>query len=289
MPLVTISELGIGFRGPPLLDSVSCTLNAGERTGLLGRNGAGKTTLLRMIAGLVEPDDGRIFIEAGRRVAFLQQDVPQDMDSAIQDVVEQGMTALQKEDGQHQADPVSRILSIMDLQADDRYATLSSGMKRRVLLAKALVSNPDLLLLDEPTNHLDIQAIEWLEGFLKKFGAALLFVTHDRMFLRKMATRILEIDRGRLFDWTCDYDTFIKRKADALSAEEKENALFDKKLADEEVWIRQGIKARRTRNEGRVRALEKLRSERLQRRSGQWDVPTSNQHGRQKRTIGRGS
>lgn len=273
MPLVTISELSIGFRGPPLLDEVTCSLNDGERIGLLGRNGAGKTTLLKMLAGTVEPDSGRIVIESGRRIAFLQQDVPQDIELAIREVVSQGLTDLQKTNDMNQADPVDRILSIMNLAGNDGFGTLSSGMKRRVLLARALVSEPDLLLLDEPTNHLDIQAIEWLESFLLKFGSALMFVTHDRMFLRRMANRILEIDRGRLFDWTCDYETFLKRKEDALAVEEKENALFDKKLAEEEVWIRQGIKARRTRNEGRVRALKKLREERSNRRS---KVGTSN-------------
>jgi len=267
MPLVTLSDLSIGFRGPPLLDGVNGTLNDGERIGLLGRNGAGKTTLLKMIAGMVEPDGGRITIESGRRIAFLQQDVPQDVDLAIQQVVEHGLSELQKRQDMNQADPVARILSIMDLQGEAQFGNLSSGMKRRVLLARALVSEPDLLLLDEPTNHLDIQAIEWLESFLLKFGSSLMFVTHDRMFLRRMANRILEIDRGRLFDWTCDYDTFLKRKEDALAAEEKENALFDKRLAEEEVWIRQGIKARRTRNEGRVRALKKMRDERSDRRS----------------------
>lgn len=267
MPLVTISDLSIGFRGPPLLDSVSCTLNDGQRIGLLGRNGAGKTTLLNMIAGLIEPDHGSIVVESGRQVAFLEQRVPQDIDLAIRQVVRQGLGPGQKLSDTHRADPVDRILSLMELSGDEGFATLSSGMKRRVLLAKALVSEPDLLLLDEPTNHLDIQAIEWLETFLLKFGAALLFVTHDRMFLRRMANRILEIDRGRLFDWTCDYETFLERKEDALAAEEKENALFDKRLAEEEVWIRQGIKARRTRNEGRVRALKKMREERADRRT----------------------
>lgn len=273
MPLVSITDLTIGFRGPPLLSGVSCAINAGERIGLLGRNGAGKTTLLKMIGGTVEPDDGKIIIESGRHVATLQQDVPGGVDIAIREVVKQGLSAAQRNEDSHRADPVSRILSIMELQSEDSFGSLSSGMKRRVLLAKALVSEPDLLLLDEPTNHLDVWAIEWLEKFLMKFGAALMFVTHDRMFLRRMANRILEIDRGRLFDWTCDYDTFLKRKADALAAEEKENALFDKKLAQEEVWIRQGIKARRTRNEGRVRALKKLREERNQRRE---KVGTSN-------------
>ena len=264
MPLVTVSELSIGYRGPPLLDQVSCHLNLGERIGLLGRNGAGKTTFLKLIAGVTEPDHGQIVVEPGRHVALLQQDVPPGVDLTIRDVVTQGVRR-ETAAFNHQADPVDRMLSLMNLPADSGFAQLSSGMKRRVLLARALVSEPDLLLLDEPTNHLDIQAIEWLESFLLKFGATLMFVTHDRMFLRRMANRILEIDRGRIFDWTCDYDTFLKRKADALAAAEKEQALFDKKLAEEEVWIRQGIKARRTRNEGRVRALEAMREQRSQR------------------------
>ena len=273
MPLVTISDLSIGFRGPLLLDGVTTSINDRERIGLLGRNGAGKTTLLKMIIGEVEPDDGNIVIEAGRSVAFLQQHVPQNIDLSNAEVVAEGMTQLQKRGDSNQADPVQRILSRMELDPEGRFARLSSGMKRRVLLARALVSEPDLLLLDEPTNHLDIQSIQWLEQFLLKFGAALVFITHDRMFLRKVANRILEIDRGRLFDWTCDYDMFLKRKADALAVEEKENALFDKRLAEEEVWIRQGIKARRTRNEGRVRALKKMREERRGRRE---KVGTSN-------------
>ena len=161
---------------------------------------------------------------------------------------------------------IEQVLSRMELKGDNSFETLSSGMKRRVLLARALVSKPDLLLLDEPTNHLDISAIAWLESFLLKFNKSLMFVTHDRMFLRKLATRILEIDRGRIFDWSCDYDSFLERKDAALAAEEKQNALFDKRLAEEEVWIRKGIKARRTRNEGRVRALKKMRIERSDRR-----------------------
>ena len=167
----------------------------------------------------------------------------------------------------------------MELPADARFEVLSSGMKRRVLLARALVASPDVLLLDEPTNHLDMDAITWLEDFLARWPTTLIFVTHDRMFLRKLATRILEIDRGRLFDWSCDYDTFLLRKADALAAEEKQNALFDKRLAEEEVWIRQGIKARRTRNEGRVRALEKMRRERSERRKPNANVQMAIQEG----------
>ncbi|MDP6448016.1 MAG: ATP-binding cassette domain-containing protein, partial [Pirellulaceae bacterium] len=191
---------------------------------------------------------------------------------SVAEVVDQGLADACDEHGEPLPDwrkeqSVEQTLSRMSLDGGDSFATLSSGMKRRVLLAQALVSDPDLLLLDEPTNHLDIDSILWLEGFLKKWNAALLFVTHDRMFLQKLADRILEIDRGQLFDWTCDFDTFLQRKEAALEVEEKQNALFDKKLAQEEAWIRQGIKARRTRNEGRVRALKRLREERRERQS----------------------
>ena len=274
MPLVTLKEVSIGFRGPSLLDQVSTTIDEGQRVGLLGRNGAGKTTLMRMISGQVIPDAGSITVAPGVTVALLQQDVPEASREKISDVVANGWIASGSENEPWEAQNASdQIISRMELNPDAEFGSLSSGMKRRVLLAKALVSNPDLLLLDEPTNHLDIEAIDWLEKFLQKWKGAIVFVTHDRMFLRRMANRILEIDRGKLFDWTCDYDTFLKRKQEALAAEEKQNALFDKKLAEEERWIRQGIKARRTRNEGRVRALEKLRNERRERRE---KIGTSN-------------
>ncbi len=223
-----------------------------------------------MLAGTVTPDHGSITFSSGAKIAFLQQDVPQDTTGTIAEVVLQGTNqghAVEEADMEwerHHA--VDQILSRMELDGEARFETLSSGMKRRVLLAKALVSSPDLLLLDEPTNHLDIAAIEWLENFLARWPTAFMFITHDRMFLRKLATRILEIESGRLFDWSCDYDTFLKRKEESLAAEEKQNALFDKKLAQEEVWIRQGIKARRTRNEGRVRALKEMRLQRAERR-----------------------
>lgn len=264
MPLVTVNELSIGFRGPALFDDVSFKIEPGQRIGLLGRNGTGKTTLMKMLCRDVEPDSGQIIFDAGTRVSFLQQDVPQNIDQNIRDVVTAGWQGNQHDedaDWQKQ-NATDQILSRMELDADLVFQTLSSGMKRRALLARALVSNPDLLLLDEPTNHLDIEAIEWLEKFLSKWPGAIMFVTHDRMFLQKMATRILEIDRGQLFDWTCDYETFLKRKDQLLLAQEKQDALFDKKLAEEEVWIRQGIKARRTRNEGRVKALKKMRQQR---------------------------
>ena len=223
---------------------------------------------MNLVMGVIQPDHGAVVIAAGKHVAKLSQDVPQNVTAAIKEVVAEGLREIElpEEDQWKLQNDVEQILSRMGLDGEARFETLSSGMKRRVLLAQALVSKPDLLLLDEPTNHLDIDAIDWLENFLLKFNASLIFVTHDRMFLRKLATRIWEIDRGRIFDWSCDYDTFLKRKEQALAAEEKQNALFDKRLAEEEVWIRKGIKARRTRNEGRVRALKAMRSERSDRR-----------------------
>lgn len=267
MALITINDVSIRFRGPALLDDVSCQIEAGQRIGLLGRNGAGKTTFMKLICGDVQPDNGSISFAPGTRCSLLQQDVPQDIRGPIVDVVASGVTDQADETYGRGRVSVDQILSRMKLEPSDRFETLSSGMKRRVLLAKSLVNDPDVLLLDEPTNHLDLDAIQWLEQFLLKWRATLIFVTHDRMFLRKLATRILEIDRGRLFDWSCDYETFLQRKEEALQAEEKQNALFDKKLAQEEAWIRQGIKARRTRNEGRVRALKRLREEHQQRRT----------------------
>ena len=268
MSLVTIRELTIGFRGPVLLDSVDCQIEPSQRIGLLGRNGAGKTTLMNLVMGKIQPDHGSIVVAPGKHIAKLSQDVPQDVTAQIKEVVAEGLreVELPEEEQWKIQNDVEQILSRMELDGEARFETLSSGMKRRVLLAKALVAKPDLLLLDEPTNHLDIDAIDWLETFLLRFNASLMFVTHDRMFLRKLATRIWEIDRGRIFDWSRDYDTFLKRKEQALATEDKQNALFDKRLAEEEVWIRKGIKARRTRNEGRVRALKAMRETRSQRR-----------------------
>ena len=268
MSLVSIRDLSIGFRGPTLLDSVNCQIESGQRIGLLGRNGAGKSTLMNLISGKLKPDSGDIIIAPNANIAKLSQDVPQDIQGSIRSIVATGLNkeSLPEDEEWRFENDIEQVLSRMELDGDTKFETLSSGMKRRVLLARALVSKPDLLLLDEPTNHLDISAIAWLESFLLKFNKSLMFVTHDRMFLRKLATRILEIDRGRIFDWSCDYDSFLERKDAALAAEEKQNALFDKRLAEEEVWIRKGIKARRTRNEGRVRALKKMRVERSERR-----------------------
>lgn len=266
MPLVLVDDLGIRYRGPALLDGVSCTIEPGERIGLLGRNGSGKTTFMKIISGQVAADHGRVQWATDAVVSLLPQEVPTDLQGEVQEIIAQGLE-LRADDPQWLKDQrLHRTMDQMQLPAEARFESMSAGMKRRVLLARAIVAEPDMLLLDEPTNHLDVTAIEWLEDFLARWPKALLFVTHDRSFLRRLATRILELDRGRLFDWTCDYDTFLTRKEAALAAEEKQQALFDKKLAEEEVWIRQGIKARRTRNEGRVRALEEMRRERSKRR-----------------------
>ncbi len=269
MALVTIQDLSIRFRGPILLDSVSCQIHAGQRIGLLGRNGAGKSTLLRLLSGEVEPDDGQLIFAPRATVSRLPQEVPRDLHGPVHDVVACGLA---RDDDDPEArwraeQRVDRILSRMELDGQAVFETFSSGMKRRVLLARALVGEPDLLLLDEPTNHLDIEAIDWLERFLASWPGTLMFVTHDRMFLRRLADRILELERGQLFDWSCDYDTFLKRKDAALAAQEKQDALFDKRLAQEEAWIRQGIRARRTRNEGRVRALKEMRRVRQERQA----------------------
>jgi ABC transport system ATP-binding/permease protein len=266
--LIRLNEVSIGFRGPPLLDSVTCHIESGQRIGLLGRNGAGKTTLMRILAGSVAPDHGQYLLAPGTKVSLLPQDVPHDLQGTINDVVLNGLPHGEVDESHiwKSQQRVDRLLSQMNLDGSLAVETLSSGMKRRVLLARTIISQPDVLLLDEPTNHLDIDTIAWLEDFLVRWPATLIFVTHDRAFLRKLATRILEIDRGRLFDWSCDYDTFLIRKEESLAAEEKQNALFDKKLAQEEAWLRQGIKARRTRNEGRVRALKEMRLKRSNRR-----------------------
>ena len=268
MPQITFSNVTIAYNGPPLLDGVSCHIEPGQHIGLLGRNGAGKTTLMRMLAGIESPDHGTVELYPGTRVAILPQDVPPEISGDVRSIVTAGAHALSNhhESEWEETVRIERTMREMQLDEEADFLSLSTGMKRRVLLAQAIAGAPDVLLLDEPTNHLDVNSIEWLEEFLSRYRKTLLFVTHDRAFLTKLADRILEIDRGKLFDWSCDYPTFLVRKEEALAAEEKQNALFDKKLAQEEVWIRQGIKARRTRNEGRVRALEELRHVRMQRR-----------------------
>lgn len=266
MALVGLRDVCMGFGGPLLLDHVDFHLEERERVCLLGRNGAGKSTLLRLLKGELTPDKGEIVYRHGVRLSFLPQEVPQGLTGSVLDIVAGGQNdseaALGQDSGGRGPDKVEKTISRMDLNPGEQFETLSAGLKRRVMLARGLVCDPDVLLLDEPTNHLDIQAISWMEDFLLRYSGTLLFVTHDRMFLRKLATRTVELDRGRLVDWACDYDTFQKRRQAALEIEAGHLERFDKKLAREEVWIRQGVKARRTRNEGRVRALEKLREAR---------------------------
>lgn len=271
MALISLQEVDLGFGGPLLLENINLQIEKGERIGLLGRNGAGKSTLLKLVYGEIEPDSGTVARQQNLLTAYLPQEVPQGLSGDIRKLVEEGLekTSLSQAVGEEhwkRQIQVDKILSRMELDPQALFETLSAGMKRRVMLARGLVREPDLLLLDEPTNHLDIRTIDWLEDFLLRWGGTLLFVIHDRMFLQKMASRIIELDRGRLFDWNCDYATFLKRKEGLLSAEAEQNVNFDKKLAQEEAWIRRGIEARRTRNEGRVRALLRLRELRRERR-----------------------
>ena len=265
MALLSLRAVSLAFGGPRLLDQVELQIEPGERVCLLGRNGEGKSTLLRLIRGDIEPDEGQVIRQQGLRVSFLPQDVPRERTGTVADHVAEGLN-----DAGHHATGsdhrVQAVISRMGLDPDAQFEDLSSGMKRRVLLAQSLVVDPDILLLDEPTNHLDIDAIRWLEGFLPRAGGTLIFVTHDRVFLEKLATRIIELDRGQLYDWACDYPTFLKRRDEVLHAEARQQELFDKRLAQEEVWIRKGIEARRTRNEGRVRALKAMREQRQKRR-----------------------
>ncbi|SIO23436.1 ATP-binding cassette, subfamily F, uup [Singulisphaera sp. GP187] len=262
MALLSLRDVSLAFGGPRLLDQVSIQVERGERLCLLGRNGEGKSTLLRVIEGELQADEGEVIRQQGLRIARLPQEVPRAKEKTVAEEVSGGL-----DDPGHGVDyRVDTIISRMGLDPDARFEALSSGMKRRVLLAKALVAEPDILLLDEPTNHLDIESIRWVEDFLLRFGGTLIFVTHDRVFLERLATRIVELDRGALHDWACDYPTFLLRREEVLNAESKQNALFDKRLAQEEVWIRKGVEARRTRNEGRVRALKAMRDARQRRR-----------------------
>lgn len=270
MALISINEVSLGFGGPLILEDVKLQIERGEWVGLLGRNGMGKTTLLKLVYGAIEPESGTVARQQGMRMAYLPQEVPLGLTGSVADVVAAGLAPLPAsanpdEHWQRQIQ-VENVISRMELDGQARYETLSAGMKRRVLLARGLARDPDLLILDEPTNHLDIDSIRWLEDFLTRWGGTLLFVTHDRAFLQRLAHRIVELDRGRLFDWACDYPTFLQRKESMLNAEAEQNVEFDKKLAQEEAWIRRGIEARRTRNEGRVRALLRLRQLRQDRR-----------------------
>jgi ATP-binding cassette subfamily F protein uup len=268
MALISMRDVCIGFGGFLLLDHVGFNIERGERVCLLGRNGTGKSTLMRLLNGDLTPDEGEITYMQGVRVSFLPQEVPQEVTGTVSEIVATGLDkpGEMPSDGWSRLNRIERTITRMDLDAGERFENLSAGLKRRVMLARGLVSEPDLLLLDEPTNHLDVGAIGWMEDFLCRFEGSLLFVTHDRRFLKKLATRTVEIDRGRLIDWSCDYETFQLRKQAVLATEAVNRKRFDDKLAHEEAWVRQGIKARRTRNEGRVRELEKLRAERQARR-----------------------
>ncbi|MCF7956579.1 MAG: ATP-binding cassette domain-containing protein [Phycisphaerae bacterium] len=299
MALISLNDITVGFGGPPILDNIDMQIARGERVCLLGRNGTGKTTLMKAISGDIQPQGGYIAKQPGLKITTLTQEVPQSMPGTVFDVIVggHGKTAemlkkyhlvskeltetgseelIKKLDSLHHALEAAgswqvntiaeTIISQLKLDADAKFDTLSAGLKRRTLLARALVIDPDILMLDEPTNHLDIESIAWLEEFLRRNIQTLLFVTHDRMFMRNLSTRIIEIDRGSISSWTCDYDSYVKRKQQALDAEAKHNSNFDKKLAEEEVWIRKGIKARRVRNEGRVQALKDMREKRSERR-----------------------
>ncbi|MBE7928422.1 ATP-binding cassette domain-containing protein [Pseudomonas saudiphocaensis] len=299
MTLLKLTDVSLAYGTHPLLDGVSWQIARGERVCIIGRNGTGKSSMLSLVKGSQLPDDGEIWRAPGLKIGELPQELPQADERTVFDVVAEGLSGvgqllaeyhhlsqnirddadleklmhvqqeLEAKDGWRLQQLVDSTLSRLQLPAEKTLAELSGGWRRRVLLAQALVSEPDLLLLDEPTNHLDIGAIAWLEEALLGFNGAVLFITHDRAFLQNLATRILELDRGHMIDWNGDYASFLVHKEQQMAAEETANALFDKKLAQEEVWIRQGIKARRTRNEGRVRALKALRAERSERRERQ--------------------
>ena len=321
--LLSYRNLTVSFGGPKLLDDAGLTIAKRERICLLGRNGEGKSTLLRILNGEIEPDSGEIEAIPGLRVGKLDQEVPATLEGTVFEIVAQGLGKAAKaiaqyhhllheigehpedesigeqlDELQHQLDQtggwdienkVENILQRVDLDGDQEFTSLSGGNKRRVLLARALIAEPHILLLDEPTNHLDIPGIRWLEDFLRKADIALLFVSHDRAFIQRVANKTLDLDRGQLTRWECDYDTYLIRKAELLAGEAKQQAVFDKKLAEEEVWIRKGIQARRTRNEGRVRALKKMREERAVRRNIQGktklDLSDAQQSGRKVITV----
>jgi ATP-binding cassette subfamily F protein uup len=267
VPLASLDRVSIAFGHLPLLDEVQLQIEPRERVSVIGRNGTGKSTLLKIITGELLPDAGMVWRQPALKVARLEQDVPLSAHRSVFDIVAEGHTHhLEEDDEWLREHHVDLVLSRLELPPDAIVDTLSGGWRRRVLLARALVGQPDLLLLDEPTNHLDIEAITWLETFLSEYAGAVIFVTHDRAFLQRLATRIVELDRGQLTSWPGDYATYLRRKEEALANEAALAGKFDKKLAEEEVWLRQGIKARRTRNEGRVRALMAMRAERAARR-----------------------
>jgi ATP-binding cassette subfamily F protein uup len=317
MALLSLQDVSISFGGPPLLEKANMQVEKGERVCLLGRNGEGKTTLLRLISGTMEPDNGVISLQKGTRVAGLSQELPTDLTGSVHEVVAGGLAGvgsmleeyhqltsrlahgadefmlrrmgrlqerLEGSQGWQIHQQVDKVLTRLSLEPDVRFETLSVGFRRRTLLAKALVAEPDILLLDEPTNHLDINAISWVEEFLQKYRGTLILVTHDRVLLQKLATRIIEIDRGRLVNWACGYGTFLERRQAILDVEEVQRKQFNRRLAKEEEWIRKGIKARRTRNEGRVRALIKMReaqqAQRRQAGSARIQIPEAESTGK---------
>jgi ATP-binding cassette subfamily F protein uup len=318
--MYTIRKANLSFGGPPLLDDAQFTIHKGDRIALIGRNGEGKSSLMKVIAGIIPADSAEVERHPSLKIAYLQQEVPDILDGSVREVVLQGagpnahlekeyhrasleletadsqsseaimetMSALQSEMEVHGvwdlARKVDRLLETLRIDGELKFSSLSGGLKRRVILGRELIKEPDLILLDEPTNHLDFTSITWLEDLLCSIEATILFVTHDRAFLEKVATRILELDRGKLTCFDCNYPTYQKRKSELIDSEAKAAAVFDKKLAQEEAWIRQGIKARRTRNEGRVRALEKLRQIRSERRdlgsNAQFNIEQAHASGR---------
>lgn len=277
MALISLQDVNLGFGGPLLLNGVDLQIEVGERVCLLGRNGAGKSTLMKLINADLLPDNGTIARQQSLRVATMTQEIPNDINGTVAEVIASGLDDYADWEC-HQK--IERIMSNMALESDAGFQELSAGLQRRALLAKALVTTPHILLLDEPTNHLDIDSIRWLEDFLIRYEGTILFVTHDRFFLQKIATRIVELDRGKIINWNCDYRTYLERREALLASETAQNARFDKKMAKEEIWIRQGIKARRTRNEGRVRELKKMREERRSRQGQSGNVRMNFQDGK---------
>ena len=302
MALLNLSNAYLGFGDHPLLDHTELHIEPNERVCLVGRNGAGKSTLMKVLAGEIQLDDGKLTLEKDIVVTRLEQDPPRHVQESVFDYVAEGIAhlsdllkqyhhisqqmqtdysdelltklshiqaQLEHNNGWQFENRIQDTLKLLELDPDKKLCELSGGWVRRAALARALVADPDILLLDEPTNHLDVEAITWLEDLLLNFKGSIIFISHDRSFIRKMATRIVDLDRGKLVSYPSNYDLYLETKAEDLRVEELQNALFDKKLAQEEVWIRQGIKARRTRNEGRVRALKKLREERRNRREVQ--------------------
>src|SRR3954470_15020084 len=261
--LLTLLDVTLHFGGPAILEKVNFQVDPGERICLIGRNGAGKSTLMKVIVGDMKPDTGDVFRPSGAVYRRLTQEIPSDLNGTVHDIVYGG---LRPNDDHHEEDwerdvRVEDLIAAIRLPAQQDFAALSGGLKRRALLARALAGQPDLLLLDEPTNHLDLDSILWLEDFLLTEKLSLFFVTHDRAFLRRLATRIVELDRGRFSSWACDYDAYLVRKQEVLEAEERNRALFDKKLAQEEEWIRRGVRAQRSRATARINQLRAMRPE----------------------------